>query len=452
MEELTIESLDGQARGLAHRAGKTVFVEGALPGERVTVATLRGGARHDVARIDELRHASSQRVEPRCASFGVCGGCVMQHLEPAAQVAVKQRLLEDAFARVALKPRRILPPLQGLAWGYRHRARLKVHVLPGAGRVIIGFHQRNSSYIADIQACHVLPARVAGLLAPLRALVAGMSAPDRIPQIEVAVGDAAIALVLRHLTPLLGRDLDRLREFGRRHAIVWWLQAGGPQTAMPLDQEDADALAYGLPEFGLRIAYRPTDFTQVNPLVNRALVSRAVALLDAQPGDRVADLFCGLGNFTLPLATRARAVVGIEASAALIERARKAAAAHGLDGRVRFEARNLFELDAQGLRSMGRYDRMLMDPPREGARAVAEALARLDSWERPARIVYVSCNPLTLARDAAILVHTGRYRLGSAGVINMFMHTAHVESIAVFDHGGPGGGEGADNRMPRGIA
>ncbi len=433
MDELIIESLDRLGRGIARRGEKTVFVEGALPGERLTVVTERSGAQHEIARINTLLRASPQRVRPRCTHFGTCGGCVMQHLEPGAQVAVKQRMLEGAFTQVALRPRRILPPLYGLAWGYRYRARLKVRMLRDTGQVLIGFHQRNSSYIGDIHACQVLPPRVSELLTPLHRLVLAMSTPDRLPQIEVAMSDTALVLVLRHLAPLMEQDIARLADFGQRHAVVWWLQPGGPQTAAPLEPQGWDALAYGLPEFALRIAYRPTDFTQVNPLVNQALVSRALALLEAQAGDRVADLFCGLGNFTLPLATRVRAAVGIEASAGLVERARQAAADHGLDGRAKFQLRDLFTIDAEALRAMGRYDRMLLDPPREGARAVAEALAQLERQERPTRIVYVSCNPLTLARDAAILVHKGHYRLDSAGAINMFAHTAHVESIAVFD-------------------
>ncbi|VFR25490.1 23S rRNA (Uracil-5-) -methyltransferase RumA [plant metagenome] len=435
MEELlSIESLDLEARGIARRDGKVIFVEGALPGERVTATTVRRKPSYEIARVDAVRRASSQRVEPRCPHFGVCGGCAMQHLEPTAQVAIKQRALEDCFHHVGnLSPARMLPPLHGPTWGYRFRARLSVRVVPKKGGVLVGFHERKSSYVADMRTCHVLPPKVAALLMPLRALITVMSAPQRMPQIEVAVGDAAVVLVLRHLEPLTDDDIAKLRAFAAEHDISWWLQSKGPETVKPLDPADDDILSYRLPEFGLRMPYRPTDFTQVNPYINQALVSRALTLLDVQPEDRVADLFCGLGNFTLPLATQAKEVVGIEGSKTLTDRALQAAARHGLDGRTSFATLNLFEVDVQWLRDLGHFDRMLIDPPREGAHAVSQALALLAPEERPRRIVYVSCSPSTLARDAAILVHEGGYKLRSAGVVNMFPHTGHVESIAVFE-------------------
>jgi 23S rRNA (uracil1939-C5)-methyltransferase len=431
---LTIESLDLEARGIARRDGKVVFVEGALPGERVTADTVRRKPSYEIARTTAVLRESSQRVVPRCPHFGVCGGCAMQHLEPAAQVAIKQRALEDTFWHVGkLRPATIMPPLHGPTWGYRYRARLSVRLVPKKGGVLVGFHERKSSYVADMRECHVLPRHVAQLLMPLRAMVAAMSRPDRLPQIEVAVGDSATVLVLRHLEPLADGDLRILREFAARHDIQWWLQPKGPDTCHPLDPAHADALAYGLPEFGLRMPFKPTDFTQVNHAINRVLVSRALALLDVQPSDRVLDLFCGLGNFTLALATQARQVVGVEGSKALTDRALQAAANQGLADRVRCATLNLFEIDVAWLRELGRFDRILIDPPREGAQAVAQALALLAPEERPRRIVYVSCNPATLARDAAIMVHEGGYALRAAGVINMFPHTGHVESMAVFE-------------------
>jgi len=358
----------------------------------------------------------------------------MQHLDPAAQVAVKQRALEDTFWHVGkLRPARILPPMHGPAWAYRYRARLSVRVVPKKGGVLVGFHERKSSYVADMRTCHVLPAHVARLLVPLRGMIASLSAPDRMPQIEVAVGDACTVLVLRHLLPLTDGDVAVLRAFAREHGVTWWLQPKGLDSVHPLEPGDAETLAYALPEFGLRLPFKPTDFTQVNHAINRVLVSRALSLLEPGPQDRVADLFCGLGNFTLPLATRAREVVGVEGSKALTDRALAAAQRHGLADRTAFATLNLFEVDADWLRGLGRFDRMLIDPPREGAQAVAQALTQLQAAERPARIVYVSCNPATLARDAAILVHEGGYALRAAGVINMFPHTGHVESIAVFE-------------------
>lgn len=431
---LDIESLDLEARGIARRDGKVVFVEGALPGERVVAEVVRRKPSYEIARTVEVLRPSSQRVVPRCPHFGVCGGCAMQHLEPAAQVAIKQRSLEDTFWHVGkLHPARMLPPLHGPTWGYRYRARLSVRVVPKKGGVLVGFRERKSSYVADMRECHVLPPNVAALLVPLRAMIGAMSAPDRLPQIEVAVGDATVALVLRHLVPLTDGDIAILRAFADQHAVQWWLQPKGPDTCHPLVREHADTLAYTMPEFGLRMLFRPTDFTQVNHAINRAMVSRALTLLDVQPGDRVADLFCGLGNFTLPLATLAREAVGVEGSQALTDRAQDAAVRHGLGERTRFATLNLFEVDVEWLRGLGFFDRMLIDPPREGAHAVAQALALLSAQERPRRIVYVSCNPATLARDASIMVHEGGYKLMSAGVINMFPHTGHVESIAVFE-------------------
>jgi 23S rRNA (uracil1939-C5)-methyltransferase len=433
-EILDIESLDLEARGVARRDGKVVFVEGALPGERVQALITRRKPSYDTARAESIVRASSQRVQPRCPNFGVCGGCAMQHLDAAAQVAVKQRALEDALGHIGkVTPGRILPPLHGPTWGYRYRARLSVRVVRKKGGVLVGFREKRGSYVVDMTECPVLPPAVSDLLLPLRALVGSLSCPDRIPQIEVAVGDRVIVLLMRHMEALTDQDISLLRQFGERHGVSWWLQPKGPETVHALDPAQEALLAYGLPEFGLRMRYRPTDFTQVNHAINRTLISRALALLDVQPTDRVADLFCGLGNFTLPLATRARSVVGIEGSQALTERALQAAADHGLEQRASFATLNLFEVDAAWLRDLGHFDRVLIDPPREGAEAVARAFSALQSTERPQRLVYVSCNPATLARDAGILVHEGGYRLAAAGAINMFPHTGHVESIAVFD-------------------
>ncbi|MGB6241319.1 MAG: 23S rRNA (uracil(1939)-C(5))-methyltransferase RlmD [Castellaniella sp.] len=431
---LDIESLDLEGQGIAHHEGKVVFVAGALPGERVLARQTRRKPSYDKARVEQVLRPSSQRTQPPCPHFGVCGGCAMQHLEPAAQMAVKQRSLEDALEHIGkVRPSQILPALQGPTAGYRHRARLSVRLVQKKGGVLVGFRERASSYVADMQSCLVLPPHVSALLVPLRGLIGGLSRPDRMPQIEVAVGDEATVFCLRHLEPLTPADLDRLRAFGAQHGIDWWLQPKGPETAHPLDPARIDVLAYALPAYGLRMHYRPADFTQVNPHINQAMVARALDLLAIQQNDRVADLFCGLGNFSLPLATRSRAVVGIEGSATLVARAREDAVRQGLADKVEFTELNLFEVDAAWLRSLGYFDRMLIDPPREGALAVAQALAELAPGERPRRIVYVSCNPATLARDAGVLCHVGGWSLKAAGAINMFPHTAHVESIAVFE-------------------
>ena len=449
-EWLRVESLDLDAQGVAHdAAGKVVFVEGALPGEEVQVNVHRRKAAWEQGTLAALRRESSQRVAPRCPHFGLhagaCGGCKMQHLHFDAQVAVKQRALEDALWHIGkVKPAQVLRPLAGPAWGYRDRARLSVRHVVKKGGVLVGFHERKSSYVADMRECHVLAPRVAALLLPLRELVGAMAARDRLPQIEVAVGSDITALVLRHLEPLADADRARLRDFAATWGVQWWLQPGGPDTAHPLD-DGGTPLAYRLPEFGVELEFRPTDFTQVNGAVNGTLVSKALRLLDAQPHERAIDWFCGLGNFTLALATRARAVLGVEGSAALVERARDNARRNGLAERATFAARNLFEMTAIDLAADGTAERWLVDPPREGALRLAQCLVELQGqggdWQPPARIVYVSCNPATLARDAGLLVHQGGYALSAAGAVNMFPHTAHVESIAVFDRDAAPAGE-----------
>jgi 23S rRNA (uracil1939-C5)-methyltransferase len=377
----------------------------------------------------------------------------MQHLHVGAQVAVKQRALEDALWHLGkVRPERVLRPIEGPAWNYRQRARLSVRHVVKKGTVLVGFHERRSSFVADIASCDVLTKKVSDMLLPLRALVGAMASRDRLPQIELAASDACTALVLRHLEPLPADDLDRLRAFAREHDVEWWLQPKGPDTAHPLDEVES-RLAYELPEFAIRMPFRPTDFTQVNQAINEALVSRALRLLEVQPGESVVDWFCGLGNFTLPLATRAGRVLGIEGSAALVERARSAASLNGLGHVATFAERNLFEIGADDLVGLGAVDRWLVDPPREGAFAIAKALAEIverqgsdtagsAAWQAPQRIVYVSCNPATLARDAGLLVHRAGYRCAAAGVVNMFPHTAHVESIAVFDRTQETGPEG----------
>jgi len=439
-----IESLDQEGRGLARVGGKAVFVEGALPGEVATLTTLKRKPTYDIARAELIRRPSSSRVVPRCPHFGVCGGCVLQHADPALQVAAKQRVLEEALARIGrVHPDVVLPPVHGPAWGYRLRARLSVRYVAKKGGVLVGFHERKSSYVADMRECHVLPRAISDLLPALRELVGSLSIRDRVPQIEVAVGDRPVndgtgvslepvhALVLRILEPLADRDGATLRAFAERHDVQIWLQPGGPATAAAFHPADA-SLAYSLPEFGVRLPFAPTEFTQVNHAVNRVLVHRAVSLLDPRPGERIADFFCGLGNFTLPIARRGAEVVGIEGSDALVGRAQENALANGLASRTRFAVANLFEATAASLAPMLPLDGALIDPPREGALEVAKALPGAADAHPLRRIVYVSCNPATLARDAGVLVHEKGYALAAAGVVNMFPHTGHVESIAVF--------------------
>ena len=450
---LVIDSLDIEAQGVARRAdGKVVFVDGALPGEQVTVNVHRRKNNWEQASLVAVQREAAQRVRPRCPHFGLhegaCGGCKMQHLHVGAQVAIKQRVLEDNLWHLAkVKPELVLRAIEGPAWGYRWRARFSVRHVRKKGTVLVGFHERKSRYVADIRECHVVPPHVSDLLLPLRALIGSMDAIETCPQIELAVGDRVTALVLRHLEPLSAGDLAKLRAFAAEHAdagVQWWLQPKGPDSVHLLDP--GPELSYALPEFGITMPFRPTDFTQVNPHINRVLVERAVRLLDVRRGERVIDWFCGLGNFTLPLATRAGEVLGIEGSEALVARSRENYGRNQA-GRpeplapTRFVARNLFEMTPQHLVEDGAADRWLVDPPREGAFALSKALADLHQdhalreggWKPPRRIVYVSCNPATLARDAGLLVHQAGYTCSAAGVVNMFPHTAHVESIAVFD-------------------
>ena len=468
---LTVESLDIEAQGIAHRAdGKVVFIEGALPYEVVTANVYRKKPSFEKAVAMHIHRESSQRVTPGCPYFGshtgACGGCKMQHLHIGAQVAVKQRVLEDNLLHIGkLRADHLMRPIEGPAWGYRYRARLSVRYVRKKGEVLVGFHERKSSFVTDMSHCPVLPTHVSKMLLPLRALIASLDAKETVPQIELACGDTksemVTALVLRHMEDFSEGDKHRLRNFAAAHAgVQWWLQPGGLDTVALLD-EDVPQLGYALPEFNMVMPFKPTDFTQVNPHINQVLVSRALRLLDVQPQERVIDWFCGLGNFTLPLATRAREVLGIEGSEALVTRARQNFQLNNSLALVKpalaatyFVARNLFEMTPAELSRDSMADKWLVDPPREGAFELFKALdalhqqlttgvpcddgihqqsLQLGNWAMPKRIVYVSCNPATLARDAGVLVQSGAYRCSAAGVVNMFPHTAHVESIAVFD-------------------
>ncbi|MDE3010620.1 MAG: 23S rRNA (uracil(1939)-C(5))-methyltransferase RlmD [Pseudomonadota bacterium] len=429
MPLLAIESVDHEARGVAHIDGKVAFIDGALTGETVRARIYKHRPSYDQGETVEVVRAGASRVVPVCPHFGVCGGCNMQHADPAAQVAFKQRILEDNLQRIGrVRAEVMLPAIQGPAWGYRHRARLSVRLVQKKGGVLVGFHERNSSFVAQMSSCRILPAAVSLLIEPLRELVSGLSLSDRLPQIEVAVGELATVLVFRVLQALTPQDEQALRAFADRHGVQVWLQTKGPDTARRFHPLEAPELDYRLPEFGLRFPFGPSEFTQVNPHVNRVLVRRAMRLLAPRPGERVADLFCGLGNFSLPIAACGADVVGVEGSAILVRRAAENAALNGLAARCRFEVADLFQATPQTLAALGPLDAMLIDPPRDGAVEVVKAIGAAG----PQRIVYVSCNPSTLARDAQILVHQHGYRLRSAGVANMFPHTAHVESIALF--------------------
>ena len=477
VEWLNVESLDIEAQGVAHKAdGKVVFIDGALPFEVVSANTNRKKDNWEKATLTAIQHESSQRVTPGCPHFGMhegaCGGCKMQHLHIAAQVAVKQRALEDGLWHLGkLKAGNVMRPIEGPAWGYRYRARISVKFVRKKNDVLIGFHERKSRYVADMKVCHVLPKHVSDLLMPLRALISSMDAKETIPQLELAVGDDVIAMVVRHMEPLSEGDSAKLRAFAVEHpAVQWWLQPKGLDTVHLMDEKlgKVSTLSYALPQFGITMPFKPTDFTQVNPHINQVLVARALRLLDVQKTERVIDWFCGLGNFTLPLATQAKEVLGVEGSEELVARSRQnyllnqqknndeisnknmplAGVSIALSA-TNFEVRNLFEITGSVLAEDGIAEKWLMDPPREGAFALVKALVELvtqatnptienpseavKNWQPPKRIVYVSCNPATLARDAGLLVNEAGYTCTAAGVVNMFPHTAHVESIAVFD-------------------
>ena len=425
-----IESLDHEARGITRLDGKTIFVEGALPGENVEFTSFKVKPTYEVARMERVVQASPYRVTPRCPHFGVCGGCSMQHLDPLAQVAAKQRVLESNLWHLGrIKAEQLFSTIYGEPWGYRYRARLSVHQAPGKSGVLIGFHERKSKIVAEMQQCPILPPHVSGLLMPLRELVFALSIRAAIPQIEVAVGDVVTAVVLRIIQALSPADEVLLRAFADRHSIVFYLQPKGPASAYRFYPVEGAKLSYAVPDFNIQHSFSPTEFTQVNPAINRVLVRRAMALLDPRAGERVADMFCGLGNFTLPIARSGAHVLGVEGSVELVRRAAENSAANGLKNQVSYRVANLFETTPQSLAAFGHFDKMLIDPPREGAVELVNALGSA----APSRIVYVSCNPSTLARDAAILVAKKGYRLTGAGVVNMFPNTSHVESVALFD-------------------
>jgi len=430
MTFLQIESLDQEGRGIARRDGKVIFIEGALPGESVEIETYRKKAAFEVAVATTIRNESASRTTPGCEFFGLCGGCSLQHMDSRTQVAAKQRVLEDNLLHIGkVTPEQILPAIHGPAWGYRHRARLTSRYVFKKGGALVGFHEKRSSYVADMRSCEVLPPRISALLLPLRALVSSLSIHARMPQIELAITQTADVLVLRNLDPVTPDDEDKLRVFADTHRVVFYLQPAGPESAQLFYPPSADALFYTLPEFDVQIHFRPTDFTQVNHSINQVLVRRALNLLAPQPGERIADLFCGLGNFTLPIARSGASVIGIEGSAGLIKRAQENAQRNGLAGNTQFLTMDLFKIDAAQWAALGKFDKLLIDPPRDGAME----LVKLIGSDGPRRIVYVSCSPSTLARDAEVLVAVHGYKLRAAGIVNMFPHTAHVESIALFE-------------------
>lgn len=425
-----VDDLNHEGAGVAHVQGKAVFIDGALPGERVRFRFRKRGRQHDQGEAIEILEPSPDRAVPRCGSFGVCGGCTLQHLDGAAQITLKQKIVRDNLARIGkVEPEFWLPPITGPQWGYRRRARLGVRFVEKKGGVIIGFHEKRRSFVTPLPHCDVLAPQVARLLPAMRDLIASLSCPDRIPQVESAVGDDITALVFRHLVPLSGSDIRQLITFRETHGVQVMLQPHGPDSLFLPEGTAAPLLHYRLPAHDIEIAFAANEFIQVNAETNRHLVTRAIELLEPCGNDRVLDLFCGVGNFTLPIARHAGSVGGVEGDARLIARAHENAAANGC-ANVAFRQCNLFAPGDADLPDLGKFNKWLIDPPREGAVDVIRMLRRDNA---PARIVYVSCHPATLARDAQMLVHPHGYRLKAAGVADMFPQTSHIETIALFE-------------------
>lgn len=425
--QATIEDLSHEGRGIAHLDGKTIFIDNALPGETVLFRYTALHGRFDEGEAIAIDNPSAQRVAPQCPHFGVCGGCSLQHLSPEAQMALKQKTLLEQFQHVGhVMPERILPPLTGPVWGYRHKARLGVKYVAKKGGGMVGFREKRSPYVTDMQSCAVLQAQVGQRIMALRELIGSLEAKQRIAQIEVAVGEDNTALVLRNLDPLSPADTDTLIAFAQDTGLQLYLQPGGPKTVVPLYPESPGDLHYQLP-LDLNLAFQPTDFTQVNPVINRQMIERAIEFLALDEEDSLLELFCGLGNFTLPLATRAGRIMAVEGEASLVERAEQNARRYGLEN-VQYAVANLQDIQTEADWLQGDYNKMLLDPPRSGA---TEIIQQLD-FSSIERVLYISCNPATLARDAGELVNQHGFKLQQAGVMDMFPHTTHVESIALF--------------------
>ena len=426
--QLDITDLLHDGRGVGRLDGKAVFVTGALPGETVRVKQTGRNRNFDEGETLEVLKASPDRVQPRCPHFGVCAGCVLQHLDQDKQIAAKQHVLEENLARIGhVQPGRMLEPLVDAAWGYRRKGRFSVRFVEKKDRIVIGFRELNPRFVAELTQCHTIVPELGMRIPELAALVESLDAKRNIPQIEFIAGDGPVALVFRHLEPLADADQDRLREFAKTTGFAVLLQPGGVDSVQALWPEQL-ALEFPIPAFELSLAFRPLDFIQVNAGLNHKMIARAMELLHPQPSDRVLDLFCGLGNFTLPLARRAGQVAGVEGDAGLIARARENAVRNGLTN-VEFHAADLAkDVASEPWMKLG-FDKLLIDPPRAGA---AEVLAQLP-LKGIRRIVYVSCHPGSLARDAGFLVNERGYRLVAAGAMDMFPQTAHVESIALFE-------------------
>ena len=428
--QATIESLDQEGRGVAHVDGKTVFIDGALPNEKVNYQSISIKPSYEVANVISVLKQSNQRVIPKCPHFGLCGGCKLQHMDAGAQVAAKQRLLENDLWHIGkVKADNMLQPLYGPTWDYRHKARLSVKYVEKKQRVLVGFNEKGTRYVADMNSCEVLVPAVSALIAPLQSMIVELSIRDKLPQIELAVGEGdVIVLILRVMDVLSANDETLLKAFADNHQVQIWMQTKGPDTIKPFWPLSAEQLQYSLPEFDLTYPFKPNEFTQVNPQINQVMIRRAMQLLQPKQSEKIADFFCGIGNFTLPIARSGAIVLGLEGLANLVDRANESATLNKITN-VDFGVADLFKMMPESLVELGKFDKWLVDPPRDGA---FELIKAIEPASAPMLIVYVSCNPATLARDAGILVNEKGYTLNAAGVINMFPHTAHVESIACF--------------------
>ena len=436
--QATIESLDQEGRGVAHVNGKAIFIDGALPNEVVMYQSQRIKPSYEVAKTIEVLQASAERVVPKCPHYGLCGGCKLQHMDATAQVTAKQKMLEADLLHIGkVKADNMLLPLYGPSWGYRHKARLSVKYVQKKERVLVGFNEKGTRFVADMNTCEVLVPEVSALIVPLQNMIVQLTIRDKLPQIELAVGEAVqekpvIVLIFRIMDALTENDEKLLKTFADHHKVQVWTQTKGPDTIKPFYVTDglqaAPILAYSLPEFDLTYPFKPNEFTQVNPQINQQMVSRAMQLLQPKAGEKIADFFCGIGNFTLPIARSGATVLGLEGLSNLVDRANESAVLNKIS-KVNFGVADLFKMTEASLAELGIFDKWLIDPPRDGA---FELIKAITPDTAPMLIVYVSCNPATLARDAGVLVNEKGYVLSAAGVINMFPHTAHVESIACF--------------------
>lgn len=433
---IEIESLDSEGRGVARVDGKVLFIGNALPAERVKYRILKDKKTYALAQAEKIDAPSPLRIDPKCRYFGVCGGCATQHIQPTAQVAFKQRILEDALTHIgSVRKQIMLSPIYGQTWHYRFRARMSVKYVVKKDAVLVGFHERKSPFIVDMESCQIMPKHVSDLIVPLRQMIARLSIRQRLPQIEWAIGEKLTVLALRVMDEPNDQDKIILRQFideyqSDEYPLQMWLQPGNDTTLHPFyPLEIPHKLTYSLPQFAIEMPFHPSEFTQVNPAVNRLMIARAMQLLQPKAGERIVDLFCGIGNFTLPIARLGAQVLGVEGSKKLLERAHENACLNGLSERVSFQVANLFKEKEIEIKQWSDYDKWLIDPPRDGAQTLVQML---EKGRGPRTIVYVSCKPSTLARDAQILQEKG-YCLRQAGVMNMFPNTTHVESIALFE-------------------